>query len=238
MRPAIGITVSFDTTRKDFFSLRRDYVRAVGQSGGLPVLLAPGNPEDAGELLGRVDGLLLTGGTDVDPALYGEPAHPSVTPVFRERDEFEIALCQEALRQDLPLLAICRGHQVLNVARGGTLIQDIPSEVEGSGNHDPERERWEPAHDVRVEPGTRLHLILGRERVEVNSFHHQAVDTLGERLVASAWSTADGVVEGIEAADRRFAIGVQWHPEAFWNRTPGFHSLFEALVGAGAGRLR
>jgi putative glutamine amidotransferase len=235
MRPAIGVTVSFDHRRKDFFTLRRDYVRAIEQAGGLPVLLAPGSPEEAGELLGRVDGLVLSGGSDVDPALYGEPVHPSVTQIFRERDEFEIALCRESLRQDLPLLAICRGHQVLNVARGGTLVQDIPSELRGSGNHDPERERWEPAHDVRVEPGTRLHRILGRERVEVNSFHHQAVKTLGERLVASAWSIVDGVVEGIEAADRRFAIGVQWHPEAFWNRSPGFQSLFEALVSASVG---
>lgn len=238
MRPAIGITVSFDNRRKDFFGLRRDYVRAIEQAGGLPMLLAPGRPDDAGELLGRLDGLVLSGGSDVDPALYGEETHATVTQVFRERDEFEIALCREALRQDLPLLAICRGHQVLNVARGGTLVQDIPSELTGSGNHDPERERWEPAHDVRVEPGTRLHRILGRERVEVNSFHHQAVKTLGERLVASAWSMVDGVVEGIEAEDRRFAVGVQWHPEALWNRSPSFQSLFEALVGAGVGPAR
>jgi len=236
MRPAIGVTVAFDHRRKEFFSLRRDYIRAVEKAGGLPVILAPGSPEESEDVLGHLDGLVLTGGSDLDPALYGEPAHPSVNQVFRERDEFEIALCREALRQDIPLLAICRGHQVLNVARGGTLIQDIPSEIEGSANHDPERERWEPAHDVRVEPGTRLHGILGRERVEVNSFHHQAVKTLGKGLVASAWSTVDGVVEGIEVPDRRFAVGVQWHPEAFWDRQPGFQSLFEALVGAGAGR--
>lgn len=231
-RPLIGITIGYSTHNREFFTLRDDYVRAVERAGGLPVVLAPGRPEDAGDLLSRLDGLLLTGGPDVDPGLYGEEPHETVTRVIPERDAFEIGLCQEALRRDRPLLAICRGHQVLNVATGGTLIQDIPSQVSGARDHDPDRERWETAHEVRILPRTRLREILGAETIDVNSFHHQAVRELGQGLVVSASSTADQVIEGIEAPGRRLALGVQWHPEAFWDRPEDFQSLFEALVKA------
>jgi putative glutamine amidotransferase len=230
-RPLVGITIGY-SKEPEFFTLRDDYVRAVEKAGGLPVVLAPGRPEDAAELLSRLDGLLLTGGADVDPVLYGEEAHETVTRVIPERDAFEIALCRGALRADQPLLAICRGHQVLNVATGGTLIQDIPSQVSGAFDHDPDRERWETVHEVRILPRTRLREILGAETIAVNSFHHQAVRELGQGLVVSATSTVDGVIEGIEAPDRRLAVGVQWHPEAFWDRPQDFQPLFEALVKA------
>lgn len=235
-RPAVGITISNDGQDGRMFALRPEYVRAVEQAGGLPLVLAPGKPADAGPLLDRIQALVLTGGSDIDPSLYGEDRHAQVTQVFRERDEFELALCREALERDLPLLAICRGHQVLNVATGGTLVQDIPFQLARAVDHDPERERWETAHDVTVLPGTKLREILGREHVAVNSFHHQAVKQLGRSLTVSARSSADGVVEGIEASDRRFAIGVQWHPESFWNRDASFQSLFEALVRQGQAR--
>ena len=231
-RPLIGITISYSSQNREFFTLRDDYVRAVEKAGGLPVVLAPGRGEDAGDLLSRLDGLLLTGGADVDPGLYGEEPHETVTRVIPERDAFEIDLCREALRRDHPLLAICRGHQVLNVATGGTLIQDIPSQVTGARDHDPDRERWETAHEVRILPRTRLREILGAETIDVNSFHHQAVRELGQGLVVSATSSADKVIEGIEAPGRRLALGVQWHPEAFWDRPEDFQSLFEALVKA------
>jgi putative glutamine amidotransferase len=230
-RPLIGITIGYSKD-PEFFTLRDDYLRAVEKAGGLPVVLAPGRAEDAGPLLSRLDGLLLTGGADVDPTLYGEPVHETVKRVIPERDAFEIALCREALRGDHPLLAICRGHQVLNVASGGTLIQDIPSQVSGAFDHDPDRERWETAHEVRILPRTRLREILGTETIAVNSFHHQAVRELGQGLVVSATSTADGVIEGIEVPGRRLAVGVQWHPEAFWDRPQDFQPLFEALVKA------
>jgi len=233
MRPAIGVTIGYDQRRAGTFLLRQDYVRSVEQAGGLPLVLAPGRAGDATELLGRLRGLILSGGSDVDPAFYGQERHPSVTQVIRERDEFELALVREALERDLPLLAICRGHQVLNVASGGTLIQDIPFQVSGTVDHDSERERWEATHEVAVIPGTKLSAILGRERVAVNSFHHQAVRELGRSLVVSARSLQDGVIEGIEAPDRRFAIGVQWHPEGFWNQEESFQALFQALVQAG-----
>jgi putative glutamine amidotransferase len=238
MRPLVGVTIGNDHRRAGHFSLREEYVRAVEAAGGLPVVLVPGRPEDVAELVGRIQGLVLTGGADVDPTLYGESAHETVTDVTLERDRFELALAREALRRDLPTLAICRGQQVLNVALGGTLIQDIPSSVSGAADHDPERERWELAHEVRILRGSKLRQVLGEDKVAVNSFHHQAVKDLGEGLVASAWSVSDGVIEGIEAPSRRFVVGVQWHPESFWNRTPGFQGLFEAVVAEAVGSVR
>jgi putative glutamine amidotransferase len=229
-RPAVGVTIDCGTEER-FFRLRHDYVRAVESGGGLPFVLAPGQPGDAADLLDRVDALLLTGGADVDPAHYGEAPHGKLGRVLRERDAFELALAREALRRDLPLLAICRGHQVLNVATGGTLVQDIPSELPGALDHDPDTERWQTSHEVEILPGTRLRAILGKDKVPVNSFHHQAVKTLGAGLTLSARS-ADGVVEGLEMPARRFVVGVQWHPESFWDRTPNFQPLFGALVQA------
>jgi putative glutamine amidotransferase len=230
-RPAVGLTIG-NSDDVEIFHLRDDYVRALETAGALPLVLAPGRPEDAPELLDRLDALVLSGGVDVDPARYGEDRHPKVTRVVPERDAFEIALVREALRRDVPLLAICRGHQVLNVASGGTLYQDIPSQLSGAGDHDPDTERWEHCHEVDVLPGTRLREVLGKDRVSVNSFHHQAVKDLGQGLVLSARGAGDGVVEGIEAPARRYAIGVQWHPESFWDRPQGFQSLFEGLVRA------
>lgn len=235
-RVPVGLTIG-NSRDAEIFSLRDDYVRAVETAGGLPLVLAPGKPEDApalaAEYLDRVQALVLSGGADVDPALYGEARHATVKRVFPERDAFELALCREALRRDLPTLAICRGHQLLNVATGGTLFQDIASQVEAAVVHDPDQERWERCHDVVLLPGTRLRDILGQERVAVNSFHHQAVKELGQGLVLSARGCDDGVIEGMEMPDRKFMIGVQWHPESFWDRPQGFQPLFQALVNAG-----
>ena len=231
-RPLVGITIGYSSQDREIFSLRDDYVRAVEKAGGLPLVLAPGTAGDAPPLLDHLDGLLLTGGADLDPGLYGEAPHETVRRVIPERDALEIALSREALRRDTPLLAICRGHQVLNVAMGGTLVQDLPSQWKGAVNHDPEAERWSPAHDVRILPGTRLREILGEERVAVNSFHHQAVKEPGRGAVVSAYSEEDDVVEAIEVPGRRLALGVQWHPEAFWDKDGRFQPLFEALVRA------
>ena len=178
-RVPVGLTIG-NSREAEIFSLRDDYVRAVETAGGLPLVLTPGKPEDApalaAEYLDRVQALVLSGGADIDPALYGEERHPTVKRLFPERDAFELALCREALRRDMPTLAICRGHQLLNVATGGTLFQDIASQVEAAAVHDPDQERWERCHDVAVLPGTRLREILGQERVAVN------IDSLGQRL--------------------------------------------------------
>jgi putative glutamine amidotransferase len=234
-RPSVGITIGYDDRRAGIYELRQEYVGSVEEAGGLPFILAPGKPGDAPAILDRLDALLLSGGSDIDPELYGRPPHPKLGRVVRERDDFELALCREALRRDMPILAICRGQQVLNVATGGTLLQDLPSDL-GSMDHDPRRKRWEVAHEVRVIAGTHLRDILGRETVLVNSFHHQAVENPGEGVVVSARSVKDDVVEGIEMPGRGFVVGVQWHPESFWRRPVGFRPLFEAFTAA-AGAL-
>jgi len=233
--PAIGVTLAIDQQKPGSFSLRQDYVRSVERVGGLPMLLAPGPPEHAPALLERLQGLLLSGGSDLDPVFYDQGPHPKLGPVFRERDTFELALCREAMERDLPILAICRGIQVLNVATGGTLVQDIPSQVKGPVNHDSQAERWQTAHPVKVLPGTRLWEILRKDMVAVNSFHHQAVRAPGNGLVVSAFCEEDGVIEGLEAPGQRFVVGVQWHPEGFWNHGEAFRPLFAALVAAAGG---
>jgi len=230
-RPVVGVTIAYDQRRAGVYSLRQDYVRSVERAGAVPLVLAPVVAELVPELLARVQGLVLTGGTDLDPTLYGEQPDPKLGEVFRERDDFELELTRQALARDLPLLAICRGCQVLNVATGGTLVQDIASHVAGAADHDPERERWETTHDVRLLPGTLLARLLETDRVAVNSFHHQAVKELGHGLVVSARSAADDVVEAIEAPGRRFTLGIQWHPEGFWNQGGNFQVLFDALSG-------
>jgi putative glutamine amidotransferase len=231
VRVAVGVTIG-DSGEPEIFGLRDDYVRAIEKAGGLPLVLAPGRPDDAADLLDRVDALVLSGGADLDPSLYGEEAHPTVTRLVPERDAFEIGLVREAIARDMPTLAICRGHQLLNVATGGTLVQDIPSQLEAATDHDPDVQRWECCHEVDVLPGTRLRAILGRDRVSVNSFHHQAVKTMGRGLVLAARGSEDGIVEGMEMPDRRYVIGVQWHPESFWDRPAGFQPLFESLLRA------
>jgi putative glutamine amidotransferase len=232
MRPTIAITTSYGKESEDDFLLHKTYLRSVEKAGGLPVIVAPGTPEDATLILDRVAGLLLTGGSDVDPALFGEARHPSVRRVIPERDAFEIALCQEAQRRDLPVLAICRGQQVMNVALGGSLFQDVASQVPGAIQHRSETERWETSHDVELLPGARLRAILGRGTLAVNSFHHQAVKDVARGLVVSARSPIDGIIEGLESRERRFFMAVQWHPEDFWGHAATFEPLFNELVKA------
>jgi putative glutamine amidotransferase len=225
----VGVTVGIE--RNGYYSVRPEYVRAVEKAGGVPLLLAPSPAGEIASRLDAVDGLMLTGGDDVDPSLYGEAPHPT-TRCTRERDDFELALVREALDRDLPLLAICRGQQVLNVALGGTLVQDIPDQVPEAGAHKLKGvARWEIAHEVEVAPGTRLRAIVGTDVLAVNSFHHQSVRDVGRGLVVSARSR-DGIIEGVELADRRFVVGVQWHPEAMWNQEPDHQELFRAFVEA------
>ena len=244
-RPRIVITAGSNPGPSNNHAwLRFDYLHAIAKAQGLPSIVAPGftNPleethELAGEILDNCDGLLLSGGTDVDPMLFGEAPHTALGRVEPARDPFELELAREAVRRDLPVLGICRGLQVLNVALGGTLIQDIPSEVEGAVRHEAGDDRLEIAHDVVIRHGSRLADLMGTARAPVNSFHHQAVKTLGPGLVLSATSPLDGIIEGIEMSDRGFVVAVQWHPENFW-RTGEFRSLFEGFIEAANARKR
>jgi putative glutamine amidotransferase len=230
-RPVVGITLG-GSDAPGLLAIREDYVRSVEQAGAVPVALPPAEAGDAPLVLDRLDGLVLSGGVDVDPVLYGREPHPKLARVDRRRDDFELALVAEALRRDLPVLGICRGQQVLNVARGGTLVQDIPSQWTGAMGHDVRGRRWRRAHDVDVLPGTRLRAVLGRDVVPVNSFHHQAVEDLGDGLVVSARCPADGMIEGVELPSARFVVAVQWHPESFWNRDDSFQVIFDAHAEA------
>jgi putative glutamine amidotransferase len=210
--------------------LPRRYADKVAKAGGLPVLLPP--VPAIPEVVARLDGLVLSGGSDIDPARYHSPQDEATGPVYPERDSAELALCAAALDRGLPLLGICRGLQVINVTLGGTLHQHLP-DVVGHDGHSPQESGY-GRHDVRIAPESRLASILGRTTAAVPTHHHQAADQLGAGLVATA-RTDDGVIEAFEyaaPADEAFMIAVQWHPEA--GDDP---SLFAGLVAA-ASRLR
>lgn len=232
MRPVIGITAYEEQARWGSLEIPAVlaplvYVEAVERAGGRPLLVPP-SAEGAEETVGALDGLVLSGGSDVDPATYGADPHPETRNVRPDRDRAELALVRAALARDLPVLAVCRGMQVFNVAHGGDLVQHLP-DVVGHPNHRRVRGVFDD-HDVTVRAGSRLAAVLG-ERAPVKSHHHQAPGRLGAGLVEVAWAE-DGTVEGIEDPARRFALGVLWHPEQGDDL-----SLFRALV-AEAGAYR
>jgi putative glutamine amidotransferase len=213
-----------------------DYRQAMLHVGGEVRVLDPSMPITSA--LEGISGLLLTGGEDIAPSRYGEPAHESVVEIDERRDEFELALIAEARRRDLPIFAICRGIQVLNVACGGTLVQDIPSQVPGALEHSfkvPPHEPYSLAHEMWLDKDTLLAKLM-RERLsdadscEVNSRHHQAIKAVAPGFQVSA-TAPDGVIEAIEDPSSRFCLGVQWHPENFW-RTGEFRPLFEGFLEA------
>ena len=205
-----------------------DYEEAIRAAGGTPVVVDPSRtPED---VLAECDAVLLTGGGDVDPAKYGEAEHPTRQAAEPGRDDFEIALANAATTADVPVLAICRGLQVLNVARGGSLVQNIPSQWPDAAGHAVSMRPDAIAHPVTITPGSLLHRVLAVDAVEVNSRHHQAIKSPGRALVVTA-KAPDGVVEAVEDPSRRFCVGVQWHPENFW-RSGEFAALFRRLVEA------
>jgi putative glutamine amidotransferase len=216
-----------------------DYEAAIERAGGEILRLdrAVHRPAD---VIASADGLLLPGGGDVLPSLYGEAAHSAFSPAEAGRDDYELELARRAVEANLPLLAICRGAQVLNVACGGSLLQHIPDQIGTLVNHDVTEPPHAIAHDVWVSSGSLLEMLMG-ERLEgdtcgVNSRHHQAPAALGKGLVASA-TAPDGAIEAIEAPSKRFCLGVQWHPENFY-RTGEFRALFEGLVNAASEKTR
>lgn len=207
---------------------KADYVASLERAGArVRVLDAAHDPLP--EALDGCDGVLLTGGADVDPREYGEAPHPSVE-IDVARDDYELALTKLAIARDLPLLAICRGVQVLNVAAGGTLIQDLPSQSSSHIPHSITEPSNAIAHDVTIAPGTCLSMLLGKPAMAVNSRHHQAVKDAAAGFVVSAVSP-DGVIEAIERPASRFCVGVQWHPENFV-ATGQFAGLFQGLIRA------
>jgi putative glutamine amidotransferase len=226
MRPLVGITTYVEPARWGYWDLEAalipsDYVNAIQRAGGRPLLVPPVE-HGVEETLEALDGIVFTGGSDIDPGEYGAEAHPETFGVRPERDRAELALLEAALERDMPVLGICRGIQVLNVARGGDLEQHLP-EVVGHEQHKHNPPGIFADHEVAIEPDTRLAALLGSAHA-VKSHHHQGLRQLGEGLVETAHAD-DGTVEAIEDPNRRFALGVLWHPEAGEDLR-----LFEALV--------
>jgi len=239
-RPAIGICTPLERARwgawdLDAFLLPRSYADAVNRAGAMVLLLAP-DPvlvENPDEILERIDGLMLAGGADLDPASYGAQPHPETIGSVLERDVFEVALMRRALERDIPVLGICRGMQVMNVACGGTLHQHLP-ELLGHQEHRRVLGSFDGAdHDVRLTPDSLAARAAGEVLHATKSHHHQGVDRVGDGLLVTGWATVDELPEAIELPGRHFALGVQWHPEA--DETS---RLIAALVEHAAARVR
>ena len=234
-RPLIGVGLALTVGEyPERAYVNMAYLRAIEQAGGVPVPLAPGlEPATLEALWQRVDGVVLTGGWDMDPARYGQARHPKTENVSETRDAVEVGLVGRALDDRVPLFAICRGLQVLNVALGGSLVQDIEDDVDTNLVHSQKELRDVATHEVRVAADSRLHAIVGAHEQRVNSMHHQAIGRVGRGLREVAWAP-DGVIEGVEMGgeDDRFVVAVQWHPEELVGHDPASRALFAALVEA------
>ena len=230
-RPRIGITMRLEL-ETDRFYLSRHYSEAVEAAGGTPVhiSLIP-NRNYISAVMADLDGVLLPGSdSDVDPLRYGVEPHPNLGSVHPVKDETDLLVLEEIEKRRLPLFAICFGMQVLNVSRGGTLIQDIPSQLPAAIKHQQGSPRDRPSHAVNLAKPSLIHSLAQDERPLVNSHHHQAVDKVGVDLVASAWSS-DGLIEALEdSRPDRFAVGVQWHPELGWKEDRLSQALFEKFI--------
>jgi putative glutamine amidotransferase len=241
-RPLIGVTTSEMRVAKNVeptpqgepprkeMALGLSYLKAIEAAGGLPLVIPPMPADAIVPLVDRLHGLCLSGGPDLDPAAYGAPPHAKLGPTEPDLDRFELDLAREAHGRDLPILAICRGAQVLNVATGGTLFQHVPDETDGTIEHRQTAAADAVTHLVDLAGGSVTAAVIGETELPVNSFHHQAVDRLGRGLLAVGWSP-DGVVEAIEAPAKSFVLGVQWHAECLAERTEQ-KRLFSGLVEA------
>jgi putative glutamine amidotransferase len=238
-RPAIGICAAVEQARFGVWDqqatlLPHGYARAVQAAGGQAFLLPPDDEaaEHPAELLDRLDGLMLAGGRDLDPLSYGARPDPETGEPSPERDRFELALATAALDRDMPLLGVCRGMEMLNVACGGTLIQHLEGELRARHRHTP---GVFSDHDVVLEPGSVAARAAGAERISVRSHHHQALGELGEELVVTGHAPEDGLAEAIELPGKRFALGVLWHPEE--DEASGVIGALVQAAGAGAGAV-
>lgn len=236
--PVIGVTTSrlYNKAGQAYLMNMEAYLDAVSQVGGAPLMIPLGLPEEQlNALWQRLDGILFTGGGDVDPQVYGGELHPSVSGVDADRDRVEFLLIRRAVAEQRPFFGICRGIQAINVALGGTLYSDISAQLPNAlpHPHDPFTERELLPHTVRIEAGSRLAQILGRTHLPVNSLHHQGVRHLAEPLRPLAYAP-DGLIEAVELPGHPFGLAVQWHPEWLQNQQP-MQALFSALIEAAKG---
>lgn len=236
MRPVIGINSNFSRgeTQSASFSVRANYTDAVTSAGGIPIILpCVTDVEIAKRHLQMCDGIIFVGGADITPAKYGEVPHPTYNPLSQRRENYDFALYQEVLKAKKPFLGICLGCQELNVALGGTLVQDIHDETSSPIQHSLKQGPYLARHDVEIVTGTLLHDLVGTTTLNTNSAHHQAVEKPGEGLTIAA-RCVDGTIESIELEDYPFGLAVQWHPEYLTTETAHL-KLFQGLVRAAAG---
>lgn len=237
--PLIGITADTSGASNTHSKRPKDatlflperYLTAVERAGGIPVVLPANRAKSAvGRLLGMLHGLILSGGDfDIHPRYYGERRLKELGQIKAARTEFELEIAGAALKRDLPVLAICGGAQALNVALGGSLYQDIASQLKNTGVYEHTSKNPDGGHPIRVEPGTRLFAIVKRSSLKVNTRHHQAIRRLGRGLIVNAVA-GDGVIEGIESTEHTFVLGLQWHPEALAPGQPPQHRIFSSFV--------
>jgi putative glutamine amidotransferase len=233
LKPIIGITSPYDNANDRYF-MPKLYVESIITAGGIPLIIPNLEDNDIRQILDKVDGLLLSGGDDIDPVYFNEEPIQAMGEITPERDRFEIALTKFALERNCPILAICRGVQVLNIAAGGTIYQDITTQFSKAIKHSQKAPRWYGTHKIEIKPQTKLNKLLKIDYVRVNSFHHQGIKDLGEHFVINALSL-DGLIEGIESISHEFVIGAQWHPECMWVKTPLMLELFTELIAFSKG---
>ncbi|MDK2822714.1 MAG: putative glutamine amidotransferase [Clostridia bacterium] len=227
IQPVIGITAGFSNSNEKHY-LTDYYVQAIETLGGIPVILPSVGISLVESLYEQVDGLIFSGGGDVDPGYFGQSPLKGIKEITPLRDRFELYLAKKALNGKKPVLGICRGMQVLNISAGGNIYQDI-GEVTRL-EHDQKAPKWVPYHEIQIENNSLLFNIIGKTKVKVNSFHHQSVKDVGLGLKKVAW-TEDGLIEAIESTNpEKLILGVQWHPECSWDRDNTSKSLFEFLI--------
>jgi putative glutamine amidotransferase len=232
MKPHIGLNADYTEAKRPYHKLYSEYTDAVEAAGGVPIVIPNlTDDEDVLSILSALDGIVLTGGRDLNPQSYHHEPHPSTEIVAGRRQKADARLVELALVMEIPVLGICLGCQLINVALGGTLIQDIPSETTSTVKHTPDADGDKAIHKVRVEQGSRLFTITKEPFIEVDSSHHQAIRSLGRNLVVSAWAD-DDIIEAVEIPGR-WVLGVQWHPERSID-SPPHKALFQALVAATA----
>ncbi len=230
MRPLIGVTGLHDW-QNDIIRQNETYIRAVEKAGGAPIVLAPTeNREVIASYIERIDGLIISGGPDMGAHYFGEEPHKDLGRISPLMDEFELMIIKGAIENDIPLFGICRGLQVINVALGGTLYQDIYAQTDTEIQHRQDAPREFTAHSIRIEEGSMLHQLYG-EKLRVNTFHHQSIKDLGMDLKATAYAP-DGIIEAIESIDKDngFVLAVQWHPEGMWNSSYNYDNIFKKFI--------
>ncbi|HZJ82813.1 MAG TPA: gamma-glutamyl-gamma-aminobutyrate hydrolase family protein [Clostridia bacterium] len=232
-KPIIGISCDYDW-KKETAQLHRGYYDAVLEAGGIPYLIPNLGKDSIDDMLDIVGGVMLTGGNDIDPMYFGESPHPKLGDINPYRDEMEIELAKESMDRDIPILGVCRGVQVMNIAMGGTIYQDTASQWKGSSplqKHSQLAPLWYGSHKVKLIQDSKLRSIMMVDTLWTNSFHHQAIKEIAHSFHVTA-TCGDGIIEGIESPQHRFALGVQWHPEKMWEKDPSMLQLFRALVDA------